>query len=691
MIALHMRALAFLFLVTACVSTPSPVAAPAPPPAPKKVVVAPEPEPPPEPLASENIELEQKWDFASSNLGTLRGVRLMPEDELVKRLPAALRVHYQAVAKARSKVRDAQARRYNFGYLTDKKSPQYFKQKAAAADLERARKQLYKAHDKALDELEKAFQKTPSAEVGIAIARSLERGGSASDDGPTDHAVAYGSVDVDRDAELTLEPLRRAVSAATADDVRRWARLELVHQLMATDSASEAEKVIEELMPGAPSDQRAQLLFRLGLLQGKAGANEKAADTLRSAHDDLAVSSGVSREQLFHAELIARYRAKQFERVIALAVEAWNDRKQPRALKPDPSPPPPPPPPPVVKATKKPAGKVSTAGVLGTASSYGMIGLLGSLSSSGGSFDEDDLLRYLTDSLERLGKSPESTQGPDDLRAGLHSRLAARALYRNDDEGAKTHGEAARSLDGPLSYDGRRVLRVLAFRAEDMEKARALDKELNVVGWAAGRSSSGAEDAYLDAELESAHRRGEPDADSKKTEKKVALPVERNVRAVLRLCLEPVRHEFVDPKQSGKVVAKLVLKATVFPKGKVEIGTGSETLQGASSEVAECMKKMAPAIFAHAPSSVVANVSVMSLDRQHWGSIFGRAGLDGPGLGSWGGFGGIDDTGVGGMIGIGGGGLGGGLGGIGGIGGRGTGSLGPKKKKPAPKPVPKKK
>jgi hypothetical protein len=689
MIALNMRAQSlrgFLGLAgvlgilgVACSSTPARVAAPPAPPPEKEVVEVKEPEPPPEPLATADVAFEQKWDFVKLSLMDVRSDSdFMPEDEIVKKLPTAQRFEYQSVQRARKQLLATEDR------MNASRRGMHKAGKAGAAQYkltlvarQKARDAVVKAVAKAEQSITQAMEKKPSAELGLALTR-LRASHPELRYNDTSRTLAYGFTETNSDSAAAIEPLRKAAALTALDSTGKYVRLELIHHLMATADAKDAKPYINELLGVVAWDEKPLLLFRLGVLQSLEKQDALAAETFRSAHEHLATSSGVDRKTLLMAEVAARYRAQQFDRVLDVAAEHWTEWGDPKPLKPDPNPPPPPPPAPKVKGKSISSG-AQAAGILGVlnSSNFSVLGALGSQSS----FSDADVLRFATDAAERQSLDPAQMKGTPEFRAGIASRLAARAFYRNDDEAAKAAGETAKSLGGTASREGLRVLKALAKRAGDTQASTEIDAALAKASYGRGTHASGIEHAYLDEEL-----REKKSADAKPSTTPV---VERNIRSLVRLCLEPVYQRM--PEKS-----ELVVSAKVFPDGKVE-----PVVEAAGgSDVSACLKQMASRVLAHAPSSVSAKVAVARLEPERqriWGGGFGSIFGD-DSIGESFGAGGLGLSGIG----VGGGGSGDsiGLGRVGGWGtgsgiGRGGGQLGGKvKKKPSPKKpitVPKKK
>jgi hypothetical protein len=281
-------------------------------------------------------------------------------------------------------------------------------------------------------------------------------------------------------------------------------------------------------------------------------------------------------------------------------------------------------------------------------------GAFGSLSAFHSSFGEREMLQLATDAVERLNRDPEKLVAPPELRAGILSRLATRSLYRGDLERAKAYGTAARELDEAESADGIRVLRVLADRAGETDRVLELDKEILALRYGSSRAY-GVERDFLLAETRRKPR------DPKTDPVQGPAEVERHVRSLVRLCLEPVHHLFADATVRDETVAEIALSAKVYPDGRVELDT-SEASEGSLAEVNRCARQLAARVFAHAPSSVRARVSVKSM-RPPRGGLFGSE-LEG-GIG-FGGLGGLGTRGSGGL----------GTRGSGGLGTRGIGGLG---------------
>lgn len=653
----------------ACSSTPATVAAPKPPPPKRVVVEEKEPEPPPEPLVSADVAFEQKWDFVRLNvLESTWESEFAPEDEIVKKLPATARLDYQALLRTEKQYSDASTRASTAmmamyrGRSSGKKGfdAQY---KVAAAAKRKAREAITKARVKAQQSLRKEMEKKPSPELGIALARLWTKHVHPDyyDSGRT---LAYGYTIVDSDSRTAFAPLLEVVTFANAhDQMGKWLRYELVHHMMASEHAKDAKRYVQELLGAVSWDKKPLLLVRLGIIQGLEKEHAAAAETFRSAHEHLATTSNVGRRTLLLAEIVARYRAQEFERVLSLADEHWKEWRDPKPVKPDPNPPPPPPPAPKVTkgAKQKAIAAARTAGILGVLNSGSGYGGLGALSSRS-MLSDAEVLRFATDAVERLARDPAEIKGDPEFRAGIFARLAARAFYRSDDVAAKSLGETAMKLGGSASREGVRVLKVLAQRAGDEHASSEIDEALRKVDYGSAAYATGIEHAYLDNELS-----------ERKSEEKPSTtpPVERNIRSLVRLCLEPVYQDLPEK-------AELKVSAKVFPNGKVEPvveGNGGTALD-------TCVKQMSARVLLHAPTSVIAKVALARLDpaeQNMWGGggfgsifgdgigeSFGAGGLGLSGIGEGGGGTG-EGIGLGSIRGMGRGAGGGGIGGIGGL------------------------
>ncbi len=568
--------------------------------------------------------MEQQWEFVGTGVARVTP-RLMSDADLVKRLPAAARVQYQKVSSLRKKAADleqageAAMMASFFGHASAAKA----KYKLASSQASRARLALSRGQNRATDALEKMLAKKPSGEIGLALSRLYERGAEARE-APQSRSIQYGELSTRTGDGLALAPLRTAVEATSpSSELGRFVRLELVYHLMSTNDARDAFAILPELIGASPPDQRPLLIFYTGVLHALDGKDAAAADDFRRAHEGLAVSSGISRSDLLSAELVARYRAGQFERALGVASENWTERANPAPLAPDPMPPPPPPTP----KTKRGAKAIGMLEALSANS-------LWAFGSSAG-LSESDVLRLATDAVERLHLDPSTVQGPVGLRAGIFSRLAVRALYRNDDDTAKTHAEAARALAQPASRDAIRVLQLLSRRAGDDDAAKDFAKEAEALPYGLGKFGSDPELAYLEVELRGQKATATP-----------APPAERNVRSLLRLCIEPLHQHL--PKTAtidNKFVATVELDAKVYEKGRVELQAlpGPTTAkQSGLVELAACLKQMGPRVLAKAPSSVDAAISIAQLTPRSSGfgeglDAFGTIGIGGgSGIGGFG-------------------------------------------------------
>jgi hypothetical protein len=568
-----MRALCFglwPLLLAACASAP-PAAAPAPTAAPREPLArAPVPEPGPEPLPAVVIEHEQTGGFLQLHLGMLNPT-FMSEQELEKRLPASARAEYQAVRRARQAAKKARHARQAAGSARDacgacaNQARLDAKLDAANRAASATESKLEVAHSKATLQLEQRFAANATPEVGLALAR-LYTWGTA-----LDRSAIYGkSSPADappNDAAIAV--LERSVELSSLDDIGRKLRLELVHQLMGTERASDAEPLLNALLPASPPEQRPELLVRIALLHGRAGDDVRAADSFERAQDELTATSSVARELLLSGELVARYRAGQYERVLELAAKTWDQLAQP-------------PPPP--REPRAPRAASVFSGVM-----------FGPLWRSG--LTEDEVLRLATDAVERLGREPARIPGSQQFRAGVVTRLSVRALYRNDERAARHYAETAASSGAQSAREAFRVLQILARRDGDGAQAAELRNEGRQIDYGRGSHGRDLEHALLDQE----ERNGPA-----KSEKPVRVS-ERAIRSLLRLCIEPVHERFVAGNQ--QIIATVHMAARVFESGEVQVearADGNEPL----TQIVSCLEQLGPRVLAAAPASITAKIAI---------------------------------------------------------------------------------
>ncbi len=674
-------------LAVACAGSPPP----APKPAAPEVVAAPaEPEkaPPPEPLAMEDIELTVKDGFAGVGLGNVRP-KLWSEDELVKRLPFAAKREIEAMRRARKASRDASRKASKASYAVYR-----CRECRERAQLLRASKAARKASTKARDALNKAIDHaeqsldkqlaSPKAkpEIGVALARiRANRTLSAA----ADHWVRYGEADASENGTVSLQDAAELAAADT--EVGRQVRYELLNRLWGEDDGQAARRVIAELADGAKPEWRAELEFHAAVYDALDGDHAKAAEGFERALAAHVPGSTVTRKTLALAALVARYRTLDFERALSAAFTAFDEAARPEPRAPEP------PAPPKPKLKPKPISpKAAREAALSQATEFGMMGLLGTSSLGGGSFDENDIARLAADSVEQLDRDPTKLTGSPEGRARILSVLAIRALYRNDADRARELAEAARAL-GPLA--GTRgaldVLEALAFRDDDLDRAKDISKERSKLRPGTFRTWAGSAAEPDERDLVARLKKARGDAASDKKEEAPEPPATGNVRSAVRACIEPVRTELPKATGNGKErrIAILTLRAQVFPDGKVELAASADRAEGSVPTVLACLRTIGPRLLAHAPSSVTARVTLNESVRRAsagfggmWGDqigeAFGAGGLGLTGIGKGGG-----GTGTG--IGIGSLGSSGSVGGLGYIGRPGAAKPPPKVKKPKKK------
>jgi hypothetical protein len=703
-----MRPIRFLvpLLLSACAGAPPPPAA-----APKQVVAvqqeAPPPPAPPEPLASEDVTLTQKSEFLALGVGSVKP-DLMSDEDLVASLPAAAKAQWLALDRARNaaqaadrKAGNASAAYYGCDGCRDG-AARKAKYDAAQRAASRARDDLRKAADRAKSALDKQLA-SPKAvpAIAIALARLQLRGDSPIARDSFEWSAEYGESTSDLPG---IDALERALPLASAgEEMGQRVRRELLLRLRASARASLADRLIAELLPNCPITWRAELHFRRGLFQAMNGRHAKAAESFEKALGLHVPGSTVSRGTLASGVLLARYRALDFQRALAAGIRVIDEMGHP-----EPPPPAPPPPPPVKPKAKSKAVSARLA-ALADAAEFGMLGLL---STSGGSaLSEHAVLRLAADSVERLDLDPIGLEGPPAARAGILSDLAVRALYRGDVERAKRYARAAREV-GSLAEtrNALDVLRMLALDAGDTDGAKGLANDADDLGWSGvgGYLGSGesVEGRDLGARLAAARA---TQAGAAKERRDDEPPVARTVRSALRACIEPVRTRLPSASGSGKErrIGTLTLQAKVFEDGHADVSVNADRDEEGLGPVLDCLQKVGPRLLAHAPSSVHATVVLdESLRHAHSGWGFGGIGLSslsaigdensgimgliGNSIGESQGFGGLGLRGTG----TGGGGTGQaiGIGSIGGIGrGGGTGvGYGIKKHSPKKKPAAKK-
>lgn len=681
-------------LVVACAGAPPP----APKPAAPKVAVAPpkaEPEPPapPEPLSEESVDVAVKDGFLTLGLDNVRP-KLLSEDELVQRLPYAAKREVDAIFRARKALRDAQ-RKYSKAsgaYYRCDDCPQRAQldrnRKAAMKVSSNARKAQYKAiahAEKALDKMLAAPKAKP--EVGIALARIRARRSDLN--GNDVHWVRYGEPTM---GSLGTSALKRAAELAGPDvEIGREVRHELLNGLWAKGQSQLARSVIAELEPVAPPEWRAELAFRSALLDALEGDHAKAADGFEKALAAHVPGSSVTRRMLAKAVLAARYRALDFERALPAAFQALDE-----SARPEPAPPAPPAPKKPAKPTKATVKAIAKTSALSQAAEFGMLGLLSTSGSA--DLDEDGIARLAADCVERLGKDPMKLSASAEARTRVLSVLATRALYRNDDKGARELAEAARALGTFAATRGAiDVLEALAIKSGDAALTNELQREKGGLPW--GRSGTWT-NSYSEPDARGLARVLRQSAASEQEPEEDREPlVARNVRSVVRACVEPVRTSLPRATGNGKdrKIATITLHAKVFDDAHVELSTSSDSDEGSVRQVLDCLNSMGPKVLAHAPSSVTARVTLDDAVRRPGGWGSGLGGLVGDQVGEAFGYGGLGLSGVG----RGGGGTGTGTIGLGSVGvighgsgtgvgyGSGKGRLGGKKPTPKTTPAPK--
>ena len=665
----------------------------APPPAVQKpervavVEVKPEPEKPepPEPLAAEDVELTQTSEFIALSLGSIQP-KLLTDDELLRRLPAAAKREFQAVERARASARDARAKENQvaaelYGCHDCKPNAALeIKHKVALKAVENAQDVLYRAKAHAEKSLDKQLDAPKAApEIGIALARIESRGFELAADDGSSPAVEYAE---EQPSARGADALGRALPLAGPDqEPGQRVRQELLNRLWSKRGAARARQIIDELLAFGPREWRAELRFRTALFDALDGHDAKAAEAFEQGLREHVSGSGVTRETLATGALFARYRALDFERTLGAAMRVFEEADRPAP------PPPEPPAAPVAKPTptKKWSKRPSPAAARNAAllANFGMLGMFSSSVAS--RLGERGVGRLAADAVERLGRDPTSIVGPVRAKAAVLSLLAARALYRNDVVKARRLAEAARSL-GALAEtrNAIKVLHALALRDDDMPRAKALQEQASKLPWGGATFGHQAEPDLRDLE---AYLRDSKSVHSKvqgRNDKAKEPEVANNVRSALRVCLEPVRKRLPAAIGTGKdrLIATVTLIAKVFEDGHAELDVDADRKEDGIAQVLACLKGLGPHALAHAPSSVSAKIVLN--DSARFGSTWGG----GLGIGSIGGLFGEGEL----SQSFGSGGLG--LRGSGGGGGTGRGyggmRLGGKKpmKKPVAKPPP---
>jgi hypothetical protein len=466
-----------------------------------------------------------------------------------------------------------------------------------------------------------------------------------------ERSIVYGSAPESRAirADRAIAALERAVHLSSLDDSGRKLRLELAQHLLAEGKFGDAERTLGELVQVTPADERTEITVRLALAQGSAGKDALAAETFARARGALTAKSGVSRALVLSGELAARYRAGQYATVLALASDTWDELGKP------PAPPPPPPPPPRAvqkKPSKQPSAQAGILSLLGQDTA--ILGVLGPLSDG---FSEDDVVRLATDAVERLDAA-QQIPGDPSFQSAVVTRLAVRALYRDDERAAREHAARAVRAAAATARDAYRVLEILARRDGDSSRAGELLDKRRKLPYGRGNYGADLEHAWLDRE----ERTSKPGAP-----KSGHSPAERGVRSLVRLCTEPA-HQRLPAPVGNAPVATFELAAKLFESGQVSVEARSDRQSQPLAEIVTCLEQVGPRVLAGAPASIDAKIafdrSVLVAQERTFGGLLGDS------------------------IGEGGGGIG--AIGIGGLGsGLGTGT-GPRKPPAKPEPAPKK-
>lgn len=653
--------LAFLLGVVGCAGTPRPEPARAP--ATEVVTPAVEPAKPEPKLATAlpvvELEMAPRLSFARARIRAV-AARKADDKALAASLPPALRPQFEQALRATERLAKVAEPLYTARFESLSCEPDKCAQAEKKLDLvrktvDREATRIRGAHRKTTDALSKLLEKSPSAELALAVARLEEEDARQADieteNHPAELSFEYGEFAPGSAGNpAAVEALRAGKQHAGPDSaLGQKVRYSLMTHLWESGDAEGALEEVEALLPVAPADMRYELEGRRALLIGARGDHVAASAAFARA---LALpetpGEPFSRSELRSARVLAEYRAGRFESALDLALRELDHAPPARALF--------------------------------------------------AAFDTGPELVVALDCIERLGKDPLSSSASAPTRARLAARLALRALHRHDKKRAEEMASAAIELAEQQAGDAFDVLAALAEQKGDVARAAELRERK-------GKARSVSSEVQLGMLAMLGMGKSEPEYEERNSlSSEAPASAKRNLASLLRLCLEPIHWKL--PKRQAS--ANVRLDVTVKDDGSVVIDDQSTLVP----ELDGCLRTMAPKLLARSPSSVHARVDLSKLDE----TFLSGGGSVADVLAQAGGLGGLDlaaagRAGGGGSTaaGAGGGGIGG-LGGIGtraggsGIGGLGRGSslrgsgkapskprskAAPPKRAPVPAPAPK--
>lgn len=596
--------LASIVAISSCASEPLPIAAPT---ATTTTVTPPSVEgPTPSALPTVELSIEQLDEFAGLDLPDVARPTLS-DAEIEKGLSTADRATFKAVFKALSKVestKEAQEKALHAWTFCQMEQPSCKKLRSLELGWDRSRDATSKAidaaskaHADAMESFQKSLEKEPSVTHTLALAFAIARIASFDDRsgevsleaGKLDRRKRFGAMldgKVRRSDPIASRALDRAIEIATETTIMRYyARLGRAYQSWLQGDSPGARKLIEESEPLAPAEHLAQLHLWKAWLHGmgpKANLKEAAAQfraAIAKAGPNPTGDAARIAETSRYGWVLAEYRAGNFAAALSAAIHVLETKPAPGA-----------------RAQRE-----------------------GLLLAMGPDFDVEAIA---ADCVERIGHDALLKTTPV-IRARLSGILARRALHRGDTVLALelAQGAVAASPEAGESRVAYDVLIAMARASDrdaevaDLEKRRrALPRISNhgVRSLASLLSDPAHSVAKQEDELLTARREDSKSVSNESSSPDVAT---RATRSLLRLCLEPVAWRI------GETGAKrLTLEASVLTDGKVTVSSrGLEAIP----EVDVCLKEMGPRILGHSPSSVRAEVSLVSIDQAGSSNILG--------------------------------------------------------------------
>lgn len=345
---------------------------------------------------------------------------------------------------------------------------------------------------------------------------------------------------------------------------------------LARGEAEEALRLLEEASREARGAEATDVAFLIGQARARRAPMAKASLEALEAALAGAPSPHLHRQEIAHSAALAAYRAGDFPRALALALDV-DARRFPDQLPPrDPS-------------------AVRTLGALSSAAlgDAGMIGLIGMLSLDSATRDP---LQLAADAVERVGMASAELSGVTGAQEEmLRAELALRALYRGDLREART---ILRQSKAPIRPDGpaREVLALACVSAAGAERdlcAQAPEPSAPPKAPPQPRAPGKPES------LHNERLRGARDKD---------MSTEHRVRELVRACAAPWLVDFI-PKTRKEPAAKVRLE---FEPGQPPTVTTSGEVASLAG-VAACLTELAPARLAQAEERIVATIDLTRL------------------------------------------------------------------------------